>query len=507
MNAWRKAVACSLALSAFGTAAAAQQQTPAESKCEIDLSHPDEVKKAFSDVTIAQMGMSKNPDDTKKRLSDAVKQLTEKPDKINNPVGRDYVLGQALVYWNQLPGSTPVMKRSALGFVSNPDASLNLLTTADSLLTAVTTAKPDCSSETDRVRSIAWAPLINQVGGLINANNIDSAKAILNRANTIYRGSPYNYYFMGSIAQRDSDFAAAAGAYSKALQLATPQEAAKDSNVAAIREYVAFSLGYTRLRHAETLTGDEQKAEMSKAAEAYQAYLKDYPNGSDVNSARAGLTLALQKAGDTQSLSSMWADMVANPSKYSAGQLYDAGANAFQAKDMQTAAKLMEAGHQANPYLIAGLFNLANVYWKLNDFQKMADVSEQLLKLNPNDPDNWQLLAIAEQGLAKATTDPKLKKARNDSVVKVLTEGNKLPVSIKFTQAAPADSSYMVAGEAENLLDKAGTYTIKFEFLDKSGNVVTSKDTTVSLAPKAKQTFSVQVTQPGVVAFRYAPIG
>ena len=146
MNAWRKAVACSLALSAFGTAAAAQQQTPAESKCEIDLSNPNEVKKAFSDVTIAQMGMSKNPDDTKKRLSDAVKQLTEKPDKINNTVGRDYVLGQALVYWNQLTGSMPVMKRSALGFVSNPDASINLLTTADSLLTAVPSAKPDCCS-------------------------------------------------------------------------------------------------------------------------------------------------------------------------------------------------------------------------------------------------------------------------------------------------------------------------------------------------------------------------
>ncbi|HEX6964502.1 MAG TPA: hypothetical protein VF166_01810, partial [Gemmatimonadaceae bacterium] len=429
MNAWRKAIACSLALSAFGAAGAAAQQQPQESKCELDLSNPNEVKKAFSDVTIAQMGLSKNPDDTKKRLSDAVKQLTEKPDKINNTVGLDYVLGQALVYWSQVPGTTPVMKRSALGYVTNPDASIDLLATADSLLTAVTTAKPDCTSETDRVRSIAWAPLINQVGGLINANNLDSAKKVVNRANTIYRGSPYNYYFMGSIAQRDSDFAAAADAFGKAMQLATPEVAAKDSNVAAIREYVAFSLGYTRLRQAQALSGDAQKAAMSKAAEAYQAYLKDYPNGQDVNSARAGLTLALQTAGDTQTLSNMWSDMVANPSKYSAGQLYDAGANAFQAKDLQTAAKLMEAGYQANPYLIAGLFNMANVYWKLNDFEKMADVSQKLLKLSPNDPDNWQLLAIAEQGMAKATKDAKLKKVRNDSVVKVLTEGNKLPVS------------------------------------------------------------------------------
>lgn len=508
MNAWRKAVACSLALSAFGAAGASAQQQPANNdKCEIDLSNPGEVKKAFSDVTIAQMGMSKSPEDTKKRLADAVKQLTEKPEKIDNTIGRNYVLGQALVYWSVEPGVTPVMQRSALGFANNPDASINVLQTADSLLTAVATERPDCASSMDQIRSVAWAPLINKVGPLINAGKTDSAKAILKQANTIYRGSPYNYYFLGTVAQKDSDYAAAADAYSQALKLATPEAAAKDSNVAAIREYVAFSLAYTTLRHAETLSGDQQKAEMSKAAAAYQAYLKDYPNGADVSSARAGLTLALQKSGDTQSLSNMWAEMAANPSKYSASQLYAAGGDAFQAKDYQTAAKLMEAGYQANPYIISGLFNMANAYWQLKDFEKMADVSTKLLALNPNDPDNWQLLAIAEQGMAKATKDPKLQKVRNDSVVKVLTHGNQLPVSVKFTQASPGDSSYIVAGTAENMLDKAGTYTIKFEFLDKSGNVVTSKETTVSLAPKAKQDFSVQVSAPGVVAFKYAPIG
>jgi hypothetical protein len=504
MNARRKAVLCSLALSAAITASAAAQQPAQESKCEINLSNPSSVKNAFSAITIASMG--KNPEDTKKRLRSAVEDLTEDSDDTENPLGHHYALGQALVSWSLQPGVSPVMSRGELGFKSNPQGTVNVLAAADSALTAVETAQPDCSSETDRVRQQAWAPLINQVGGLINDGQVDSAKALLERANTIYRGSPFNYYFVGNLAQRDSNYAAAADAYRKVVTLATPEAVAKDSNVAAIREYAAFSVAYTTLTHAEELPKDQQAAEMTKAAEAYRAYLKEYPNGEDVKAARAGLTVALQRSGNADALKGVWTEMLANPSNYSAGQLYDAGADAFRTDDLETAAKLMQAGYQMNPYLIGGLFNMANVYWKMNAFDKMADISQQLVSLHPNDPDNWQLLAIAEQGLAKATTNAKLKKARNDSVVTVLTKGNKLPVSLSFTQTGGADSSYTVAGTAENLLDKAGTYTIKFQFLDKSGNVVTTKDATVSLQPKATQDFSVQVTQPGIVAFRYAPI-
>lgn len=504
MNAWRKAVTCTLTLCTVITAGAAAQSKPQEGKCDIPLSDPSSVKNAFSAITIAQMG--KNPEDARKRLQGAVKDLTKEEDHSRNPVGYNYTLGQALVLWSLQPGVSATMSRATVGYQTNPQGTVNLLAAADSALTVVESTSPDCTGQTEGIRMQAWAPLINQVGGLINDNKIDSAKAVLTRANAIYRGSPYNYYFVGNLAQRDSDFVAAADAYRKVLTLATPEAVAKDSNVAAIREYAAFSVGYATLTHAAALPANQQAAEMTKAADAYRAYIKEYPQGSDVAAARAGLTTALQHSGNSDALKGMWAEMTANPGNYSAGQLYDAGAEAFRADDFQDAAKLMEAGHQVNPYVIAGLFNMANVYWKMNDFDKMADVSRQLLGLHPNDPDNWQLLAIAEQGMAKATKDPKLKKARNDSVVKVLTKGNSLPVTIKFSRASAADSSYQVAGQAENLLAKAGTYTIKFEFLDKGGNVVTSKETTVSLAPKATQDFTVQAAQPGIVAFRYAPI-
>jgi hypothetical protein len=70
MNAWRKAVTCTLTLSTVITVRAAAQNTAQESKCEIPLSNPSSVKDAFYAITIAQMW--KNTEDAKKRLQGAV---------------------------------------------------------------------------------------------------------------------------------------------------------------------------------------------------------------------------------------------------------------------------------------------------------------------------------------------------------------------------------------------------------------------------------------------------
>src|SRR5919205_2316798 len=211
MNAWRTAAACSLALSTFVTAGAQAQgkekQQKPQDKCKIDLSSPDEVKSAVSTLTLLQIGGK--PEETKKKLKDVVSSLT-KSDGGKNPTGRNFALGQALVTWSLQPGQPPVAKRGDIGFQSNKDANVDLLAAADSSFTVVETALPDCKEQTAIYRQQAWSKLINQVGPLINDNKLDSADAVLKRAFTIYRDSPYAYYFQGNIAQRKEDFATAA---------------------------------------------------------------------------------------------------------------------------------------------------------------------------------------------------------------------------------------------------------------------------------------------------------
>jgi tetratricopeptide (TPR) repeat protein len=398
------------------------------------------------------------------------------------------------------------VKRGDVGFESNKEGTVDVLAAADSAFTAVESAAPDCASQTEMYRQQAWSKLINQVGPLVNNNQLDSADNVLKRALTIYRGSPYSYYFQGSIAQRREDYATAADAFTRAVQLATPDLTAKDTSLASVREYSEFSAAYTRLKASEKLTGDQKRAGMAKAAELYKAYLKDYPQGPNAGPAQAGLTSALSQSGDSTSLASMWSEMAANPSKYTEAQLFDAGTTAFRAGQLQTAAKLMELGYQANPWLRGGLFNLANTYWKLEQWDKMLPVSRRLISIDPNNPDNYQLVAIAYQGLAKGTKSPRSKKTMNDSLVKYLSKGEKLPVRVTVDEFTHDGTNYKLTGSVENLGAAAKNVVLKVDFLDKQGNVVATQNATVSAGPKERKNFALQASGAQIAAFRYAPI-
>lgn len=508
MNAWRMAVSCALAASAVAAAGAAAQKKndkkAEEDKCKIDFSTNDQVRSAYNNITLLAVAHNK-PEDARKKIQQAVGALTAKSDFGKDQIARDFVLGEALVAWYNEPGGAAPVTRGEIGYATDKQASIDVLAAADSAFNAVETANPDCADNTSVFRQQAWARLINRVGPLMTADSTDSASAVLARAINIYRGSPYDYYFQGQLAQKKNDWPGAVAAYAKATELSTPELAAKDSNVKEVKEFTEFSVAYSQLRVAQGLTGDQQKAAMQKAAELYRQYLKDYPSGANVQPARAGLTAALKSAGDTASLASLWQDMVANPAKYSDAQLYNAGTQAYTANKYAVAVQLMELGQQQNPYLRAGLFNLANAYWKSNQFDKMLPVADTLTKIDPDNPDNYQLVAIAYQGIAKGVTDPKRKKVLSDSVIAYVTASDKLPVHITFNQPTRDETKYTVSGTAENPDKTAKTASIVFKFLDKTGKVLASATATVSLGASEKKPFTVSQDNADIVAFRYDP--
>jgi hypothetical protein len=118
------------------------------------------------------------------------------------------------------------------------------------------------------------------------------------------------------------------------------------------------------------------------------------------------------------------------------------------------------------------------------------------------------LIARAYNGLGKAAQKAKntaQHKAYNDSTVKYYTQSEKLPVNIIFTEFTTGDTKSSLGGTIENRTDAEKSYTLRFEFLDKSGNVVGTKEVAVaSVAPKAKGRFSTSVEGQNIAAFRYA---
>lgn len=508
MNVWGRAATAALALSALAATAVAAQDTE-EAKvgdaCNMETVSSGDIKDAYNTVTILQLGKS-DPDDAKKKLRDAVKDLTSKSDYGDDQLQRNLVLGSALVMWADQPSQPPVASGADLGYENGKEANVDLLATADSLFTTVETASPTCKDQTEFYRQKPWAQLINQVGPLINTDNLDSADAILARSLVIYRESPFSYYFKGQIDQRKEDWKSASVAFEKAAALATPELAASDSNIANVREFSEFAHAFAVFRQAQSATGEEQKAGMKQAATLYRTYLKDFPDGPNSQPARAGLTAALQTAGDTESLASMWSDMAADPSRYSAEQLYDAGVQAYSAEKYETAVQLMELGEKGNPYLRGGLFNLANAYWKNNQFDKMVPVARKLTQIDPDNPDNYQLVAIAYQGLGKASSDAKAKKSYSDSVSKYVVASDKLPVRVTFKGFTHDSTSHKLEGTVENLGTAAKNVSLAVEFLDNTGKVVDTQTAPLSLEAKESAPFTLTAAGEGIVAYRYQPV-
>ena len=229
-------------------------------------------------------------------------------------------------------------------------------------------------------------------------------------------------------------------------------------------------------------------------------------NPSDPNG-QAGLTNALQSSGDSASAGQLATDMINNPGKYSDVQLFtNAVANA-KANRETDAVKLFEAGLKVNPYYSEALYYVSNSYFNHNELDKLFPAVKRLVDVDPNNTENYRLLAGAYQLRSKQDTDPKVKKADQDSLVAALTKW-KHPVAQLTVNKVVHDGDKMeVAGTVQNMSAAAKTFNLKFQFIDLSGKVLTTQDgPPMTLAPQASQPFDVSVTQPGVVAYKYLPL-
>jgi hypothetical protein len=132
-------------------------------------------------------------------------------------------------------------------------------------------------------------------------------------------------------------------------------------------------------------------------------------------------------------------------------------------------------------------------------------VADTLAQIDPNNPDNYQLIAIAYQGQVKAVTDPKQKKALTDSISKYVVASDKLPVRVSFSEFTHDGSKYTLSGTVENPDAKPKAASFVFKFIDKSGKVVTTDTTAVTLGPSEKKTFTLNPDNAQIAAFRYDP--
>jgi tetratricopeptide (TPR) repeat protein len=468
----------------------------AQAKCDIDDGKPKQLKEARD--ALVTSGLIGKPEEKRKQLLKAMGLVTS-PQANANQVGRNWLLGRALVTFSAIPDQPTVTTKGAIGYTGNPQESIDLLLAADSAFDVVEQAMPQCEVETEQYRRVQYVPLVNQAVNLYNAKQVDSAVAAANRALIIYPKSPVAYNVIGNAAQAREDIPGAVDAFKKMLVAIGTDTAYADE-----KKQVMMNIAQLLAAAAETAEG-AKKVELAKqAAEAYQAYLKDYPGDGG---AQSGLARAQIMAGDSASANKIYADMLAAPDQYSDMQLFEAGVNAARAEKSKESAQLFEAGLKKNPFYRDALFNLSVTYLQSGQLDKMPPVMERLITVDPNNPENYRVFVNYYQEKAKAEKVAAAKKVLNDSVLKYFKLFSEPTAKVTFNLFSHDGAKHTLGGNIENLSPAAKTYTLKVDFLDATGSTVATQEATVgAVDPKTSKPFRITVEKEGIAAFKYAPI-
>lgn len=531
-----------LLLAGFAATAGAQQKA-----CDIDESTPAQLTRAVLDIQIAQQ--SSKPADAASKLKDAIKLLGE-GDKTKNPVGRAYELGRTLVLWTTQPDMAGGMTtRGAVGFVDNPTAAYDLYAGVDSAFTVVEASNPECVATTAPWRQQkAWVDMVNRAIEFNNQDKMDSAVYLAKRSLILSRSAPYGYMVLAQAAQKASRVPEAIEQY-KLSVTAAAAAAQRDTAQADTKRQLQLALGNLATDAAEAASGAEKTKYLADAKEAFDALAKD-PGAKFGEPARAGQARVAQLSGDTGAIKATYADQLANPSAFSYAQLMNAAVTAARTNQNADALKLFEAARTVNPYHRDVLYNLSRLYLLDSAWSKGIPVARQLISIDPSNPDDYQLMAIAysaiykgyatkskmydstAKALGKRANAPGAKatvvkaavdsaariqkfitaygdsaKVNLDSALKYQTAMTSLPARVTFSEFTPTDGKVSIGGAISNEGTSAKTFTLKIDFLDKTGAVVSSQSVDVGpIDAKGSKPFKAEGTGAGIVAFKYSPV-
>ncbi len=518
----------------LATALALPARAQDAKQCAVDEGKPSEVARAY--LTISQVAgaaaQNSKPDEIKSKLADGVHMLTQSGGQVENPVGHAYELGKMLVLWTLQPDVPLVVQRGAIGYATNPAGMISLPAAIDTAFGAVEKAMPECASETIKWRSQkGWINVVNQAIQELNAGAVDSAEIHARMSLEFNARAPYGFMVMGQVAQHRNQPDSAIAMFQKTIEVA-----GTDSMYVDVKQQTELNLANLASTTAAAAQDPAAKAKYGQLAKATFEKLANDPAASAAyrESARTGIVQVDLAMGDTASAKASYSAAVANPSQFTFTQLIQAGVAASRLNDDSSAIRLFHSAWVANPYHRDGLTNLAIYELKAQHFDTALVLLDRLKSVDP-DGSNGRLAVLTYAGLAKKYQDlnkdivARFQKAKTAAVKKVLTDSasltadsnrvytekaveanakaDSLPVIVTFSEFSNTNDKVTLAGSIANNSKSEQTYTMKVDFLDKTGAVVASQQQTVGpVPPQGAGRFSVTVTAPGITAFKYAPL-
>jgi Tfp pilus assembly protein PilF len=433
-------------------------------------------------------------------LADVLKLVDNGTD---NPTARNYLRGEAYILYLMQPNAQAVVPRGTLGMTSNPTGTVDLYAGADSAFTIVEKAMPECATVITQWRQ--QKPWLNTLNGAINALNagqLDSAELLAKRALVLDRKAPYAYSVLGSIARQRKDFTGASNYWKQTLEVA-----GTDTTYADVRSKTMYEVAAAAADKADAASGAAKRAAAKEAEKPWSDYIAFAGNDLLLADALDNAARMYVAAGDSTLVPTLYAPLLANPSKYGELSLVHAGVVATRNGHQADASKLFDAALAQNPYSRDAVNNLAATYIQNNEFSKAFPLIDKLVAMDPSNPDNPLLYAFAYQGLYKGTKDKKLQKIYTDSLVYFNNKSESATVKLSVNEFTRRADATTVAGIIENRGAASKTYNLSVDFIDKNGAVIDTQTTTVGpVAAKSTGTFKVSSAKGGAYGYRYKPL-
>jgi len=496
MKAILNRIAAALTVGALAASPLAAQNAAAN--CDPTANTKGDIAKAQFSMTRAISASEKgNP---MRDLQDVLRLVDNGND---NPTARNYLRGEAYIVYLMQPTAQPVVARSALGLTNNPTGTIDLYAAADSAFSIVEKASPECVPIIAQWRQ--QKPWLNALNGAINALNagqLDSAEKLAKRSLILDRKAPYAYSVLGSVARNRKDYAAANDYWKQALTAA-----GTDTSYADVRVKTMYEIASAASDRVDAASGAAKRAAAKDAIKPWQDYIAVANNDLLLADAVDNEARAYLAAGDSASVASIYAPMLANPSKYGELALVHAGVVATRSGHHADASKLFDAALAQNPYSRDAINNLAATYIQNNQYSKAFPLIDKLVAMDPSNPDNPLLYAFAYQGLYKGTKDKKLQKIYTDSLVYFNNKSESAAVKLAVNEFSRRSDGSTLGGTIENRSSTSKTYSLNVDFLDKNGAVIDTQTTTVGpVAPKSTATFKLTSSKGGAYGYKYKPL-
>ncbi len=494
-------VSAAAALTLTLTATAGAQPGGVAPSCEIEFNSPKEL---FVANIAFQEAAGKEGAERAVALRKTMGELTNRPERFQdrNVTGYHMLLAQTLSLWIA-DENTPVnTTTSAIGSRA-ADGPVDLVQATNAAFDAVIAADATCASNVATMRqSEGWLAVTRKALDFAGSNP-DSAEIYANYSLALLpTDNPYPFQVLGVAAQRKGDLATAITNWEKAVEAS-----GTDSAYADVRQNSIYYIGMYTLSMSRELTGDEQKAKLNSAVEALNKYLTEFGSSPEAPTIMQGLGEAYLTLGDSAKVSSVYAPMLATPSAYDDYPLTMAGVLATQVDRVEDAAALFEAAIAKNPNQRDALRNLAATYYTAKQYDKMAKPLDVLVTIDPNNYDAWSMYAFGAQGRMQDATVPAQKKMWTDSLIAYAAKADSLPVKVVVDefQRLPESVVFAARVEGNSAAPKANTFTV--EFLDASGNVVTTATEELAAIPMGEtKQVRLQAEGTGIVAYRYKPL-